>query len=391
MSNKYHFCPKCGQQLLTNANFCHSCGANLKLVDTETVYATEELSSEEKNQVVIEDIPFVRELADTAEFEEELPEEVEEDEEEDDNPLVTKILLWVIGVIIVVLFILGLIFVLRMLDIKLNIPFLNNNKTQVVETKPEEVKPAETANNTAAIDLNTAIETFVKNNGGDYSKITSMVISGKSIKINDTSSTASAEKEGTYDLEAISKLTKLENLEIANVANLKFPTTSFSNVKNLVIKNSTVDPNLQGLANITSLESLSILNTSLSSLNGISSASNLKKLVLDGNGLTDISAINALNIPDLQTTNNPVAGSSNTSTSSTSTKRKIKVLIDDLNVRKTPDASNSNNIIPGGVSKDSSYEILEEKQDTTLGLTWYRIGEDKWIAGKEGEWTKIHE
>lgn len=400
MSNKYHFCPRCGQQLLTNANFCHNCGTNLKFTDLE-INEKEELSQEiETSEDTI--MPFVEEISDTTEIvEEKLAKEIDDEfeDEEEDNPLISKIFMILISIIVVILFVIGIIFAFKVLNIKINIPFLNNNKTQEVVVENPKVETVPTPTEVTG-ELNDVIESYVKNNQGDYSKITSLVISGTSIKINDSSPSSNAQKAGNYNLDALAKLTKLENLEIANVADLKFPTTSFSNVKNLIIKNSNIDSNLSGLSNITSLESLTIINSNISSLNGISSALNLKKLILDANGLNDISPLSGLKLNEVKITNNSIKdyrplANSNVSLPSSTTRdenaRQIKVLIDDLNARKTPDASLKDNIIPNGVTKDTYYYILDEKQDSSLGLTWYRIDADKWIAGKEGEWTKLYE
>lgn len=395
MSNKYHFCPRCGQQLLTNANFCHNCGHSLKSSEAE-----KELSFTEENLVeeTLEEIPFVKEISDTKE---EVIENIvsEELEDEEENPLVSKIFISLISIILIVLFIVGLIFVFKMFDIKIKLPFLSKDDKVQEVIKQDEVKN-EIPTQISGGNLSEVIENYAKNNQGDYSKITTLAIDGQSIKINDSSTSTNKEKTGSYDLNVLAKLTRLENLEIANVLDLKFPTSSFSNIKNLTIKNSNIDQNLNGISNITSLESLAFLNTNLTSLNGLAQLLNLKKLTLDNNGLNDLSALSNLKLSDVKITNNNIRdyrplANSNFSLPGSSVRdvnaRQIQVLIDDLNARKTPDTSSKDNIIPNGVVKNYYYYILEEKVDDNLGLTWYRIEANKWIASKEGDWTKIHE
>lgn len=70
--------------------------------------------------------------------------------------------------------------------------------------------------------------------------------------------------------------------------------------------------------------------------------------------------------------------------------KKIEVLVENLRIRSTPEALNDQSNFKGTyVTKGKTYTVLEET--TSGGYTWYRIGDDQWVAGKEGEWTKVQE
>ena len=64
--------------------------------------------------------------------------------------------------------------------------------------------------------------------------------------------------------------------------------------------------------------------------------------------------------------------------------KEATVLVDGLRVRKTPSASGE---ILGNVWKNAGYYIYESTEKD--GYTWYRIGDDMWIADN-GEWLEFN-
>ena len=63
------------------------------------------------------------------------------------------------------------------------------------------------------------------------------------------------------------------------------------------------------------------------------------------------------------------------------TKLKVTVNVDKLNIRADADVSAK---LRGQAEKGRTYDVLETK--TASGYTWYRIGDDQWIAGTK-EWV----
>jgi len=61
----------------------------------------------------------------------------------------------------------------------------------------------------------------------------------------------------------------------------------------------------------------------------------------------------------------------------------VTVNVDHLNIRSRPSISAS---LKGQAVKGHTYTAMEEK--TAYGYTWYRIGEDSWIAGTD-EWVSV--
>ena len=70
--------------------------------------------------------------------------------------------------------------------------------------------------------------------------------------------------------------------------------------------------------------------------------------------------------------------------------KKIEVLVDNLRIRSTPEAKADQSNFKGTfVTKGKTYTVLEET--TSGGYTWYRIGDDQWVADQNGEWAKVVE
>ena len=65
-------------------------------------------------------------------------------------------------------------------------------------------------------------------------------------------------------------------------------------------------------------------------------------------------------------------------------KDQIEVVVAELNVRNKP----STNATKVGFANIGIYDII--KSSEANGYTWYEIEENKWIATKEGVWTKLH-
>ncbi len=410
MNNKYRFCPKCGQQLIASANFCHICGAK---VSEEVLDENLEIKKiNNKNDEL--DIPFLskpvteeiyydeEEEKETYQDEEleEYEEELEDEEEGEDNPIITKILFGLIAVLLVLLVTIGIFFLLKNQNIEFSLPFFNK-KEEVVQVV-EEVKPAEstTTTNVAMSDnLKTTIDTFLAANNNDVTKITSLNINGNTVAVNNETVASDGTKDGSFDLNQISNLTALNTLIISNVNTLTLPSSSLG-IKNLIINNSNIDTSLTNINNLSSLNKLVITNSTISNLTNLKSLANLNHLELVNNSISDITAL--AEIPVLKTVkiqNNAIRDyrplknvenvTINNGTGQDSNAYQVEVLVDDLRVRSTPDSSTNNNVVKQKADK-TYYYILDEKEDGSIGRIWYKIGNNMWIASEEGTWTKLH-
>ena len=68
-----------------------------------------------------------------------------------------------------------------------------------------------------------------------------------------------------------------------------------------------------------------------------------------------------------------------------SEQKTVKVLVDKLNIRSAPSTKAPKK---GMTNIGDTYTVYNTT--TREGYTWYRIGEDKWIADKNGEWVRIN-
>ena len=98
-------------------------------------------------------------------------------------------------------------------------------------------------------------------------------------------------------------------------------------------------------------------------------------MIIDMMGSTEHSANNS---------SNPGATSSNTNTQNQNSHGSIIPLVWDLNMRKSPSTEAES---MGHAEQDKIYTIQDSKDAD--GYTWYKIGTDKWIAAKEGSWTRL--
>lgn len=416
MSNKYRFCPKCGQQLLINAKFCHNCGANLN----EEFKIPANIENIDEVDTKIEDgldIPFVGaskneaikalENKEVEYIEEEIEENIEDedmdtiygddDDDEDEEELetesraskiLTRILTGIVALLIVVLIIITAMFFIKTNNIKL--PFFNTNKQAEVSES----------------ELTKKIKAYLSENGNDVTKVESLYIDGENILINNSLQPTSGEKVGSYDLNDLKDYPNLKKIIVNNVNSLVFAKTDINAVEELELLNSIADPSLDGIQNFTNLKSLKVVNSSFASVDNIAKLSKLEFLTLDGNGLNTIGGLEKLsNLKNAAISNNnisdysPIERLNPQNNSKPSTKpntisdnidgKKVEILISDLRVRTSPSIQSDNNIIENDktVLKGAILPVYEEKQ--AEGFTWYRIGDHKWIASKEGEWTKI--
>lgn len=62
----------------------------------------------------------------------------------------------------------------------------------------------------------------------------------------------------------------------------------------------------------------------------------------------------------------------------------VTVAIESINIRSLPSTSGD---ALGKAKNGTSYEILDK--ESAEGYTWYKIGEDQWIADKDGTWVTI--
>jgi|GEM_PF-4039328 len=65
---------------------------------------------------------------------------------------------------------------------------------------------------------------------------------------------------------------------------------------------------------------------------------------------------------------------------------KIRIVANVVNIRSTPSIPKDNSNKVGTVNKGETYTVYETKNNE--GYTWYRIGNDQWIAD-DGTWTEI--
>lgn len=61
------------------------------------------------------------------------------------------------------------------------------------------------------------------------------------------------------------------------------------------------------------------------------------------------------------------------------------MITDKLRIRAKP---NTESEIVGHAEKNRTYEILDIVQGGDY--TWYKIGEDQYIASREGDWTRMN-
>ena len=69
---------------------------------------------------------------------------------------------------------------------------------------------------------------------------------------------------------------------------------------------------------------------------------------------------------------------------STSAMGKVTVITSNLRIRNKPSTGTDSQVV-GHAEKDKTYYVYSV--GSSEGYTWYGIGEDRYIAGKEGEWT----
>lgn len=69
--------------------------------------------------------------------------------------------------------------------------------------------------------------------------------------------------------------------------------------------------------------------------------------------------------------------------------RQVRVNVSNLKIRTSPSNANKSNETGKYAKEGAYYYIIDEWWEN--GYAWYRIGDDLWIASKDGEWTTLYE
>lgn len=214
------------------------------------------------------------------------------------------------------------------------------------------------------------------------------------------------------DLAGVEKLKSLNSVEVdhSNAILLNFNRKNTS-INLLEIKNSSILNALAGIQNLKGLKTLSISNTDLNSLEYIAKNKNIETLYLPNNQIVDSYAIeeNIYNYINLY--NNMIYDHRGLRKQSNVNiwadgqmlelntilycnwqdlkSRQIHVLVDNLFVRDNHYTGTSAKSL--GYAIPGYYYILDEWWDNERGTNWYKIGNNAWICGNEGNWTELRE
>jgi len=90
-------------------------------------------------------------------------------------------------------------------------------------------------------------------------------------------------------------------------------------------------------------------------------------------------------IADNSTTNSSDTGVNNSESSEKDDTFRIRIVANNIKIRSTPSAPKDNSNKVGNVKKDETYTVYETTSNE--GYTWYRIGNDQWIAD-DGTWVE---
>lgn len=390
MSNKYRFCPSCGEQLMPNAKFCHNCGKVIEQETTNDAQDTTIIINQEhlqnfdrqeklyKGAIRPQKARNLDEYEDTVEVineenEEEIlaqfPEEEQnvenyEEEEEEGLGVIGKVLISLIVILAVILLFLLYVFFFKSGNIADTLgglwPF--GHKTgQVEPTKPTtDQKNTNTTTNTtnqttvAGNNFKEMLNDYLTKNNLKETDVTDLKLEGLNVSVNN--------KQGFALKEA-------KNLDFGSLAN----------VSNLTIKQSELE-NLDAIKAMSGLKNLTLENNAkLKDIKVLEGLKTLTSVTLSGNNISDYTSLKGVENINLTQNKTRVEGS-----------KQLEITTDDLRKRTSPDSSSKNNIIEGGVKKGEFYFIFDQKQDDANGLTWYRIGSKEWVASKD-DWTKVHQ
>lgn len=390
MSNKYRFCPSCGEQLMPNAKFCHNCGKVIEQEKTSDEHDTTIIINQDhlqnfdrqeklyKGSIRPQKARNLDEYEDTVEVineenedellsdltdEEQNVENYEEEEEEEGLGVIGKVLISLIVILAVILLFLLYVFFFKSGNISDTLgslwPFGHKN-AQVEVTNPNEQKDKNTTTNTTnqqAVSGNNFKEmlgNYLTSNNLKETDVTDLKIEGLNVSINNK--TAFTLKDA-------------KDLDLSTLAN----------VSNLTIKQSELE-NLDVLKNMSGLKTLTLEgNSKLKDIKALEGLKSLTSVTLSGSNISDYTSLKGVENISLPQSKTRVEGT-----------KQLEITTDDLRKRSTPDSSSNSNIIEGGVKKGEFYFILDQKQDDANGLTWYRIGSKEWVASKD-DWTKVHQ
>lgn len=241
--------------------------------------------------------------------------------------------------------------------------------------------------------------------------ITSLSITGNVIAFNGNDTGIWIQEE-QIDLAGIEKFNHLKDIKISQSkpVNLNF-SRSNSSISNLEIREGEIINNLDGIQNLKGLIKLSISFTNLSALDNIAKNKKIQTLYLPNNQIIDCYAIENIEYDYINLYNNMIydhrglrkqiklniwsegaeldIGNILYCNWQDLKSRQIQVLINNLNVRSNHYTGAKANSL--GYAVPGFYYILDEWWDKEKGDNWYKIGNDAWICGNEGNWTSLKE
>ena len=411
------FCKRCGKELNQDALFCPYCG-----MDRTATISVNTVSQQRTDRIPSPQVQPAEE-------------EIEEYEEES---LLSKIFGFIgkliLALVLVAALLLGLTYLLpgpankvlgNTLPIELpfgyqlDLPWLakaRNDRTDYdspgsssaynsgseTESSTYTVDNSDTSSQSDNVFENALAHYVGKNNPdpSDYSGITSLSVNGNRISLNMNTMGGNSEKTGSIDLSQLSIFPNLRELYITNTK-IEFPSGVQDSLTEINISNCTIGDSAAGIENFVNLQKVHITNTDLTDLTKIASLRSLKELdapnnqitdtyalencsslskaVLYGNNIWDYRGLRNVKTVDIWNNN----GSKNNIGSSTQypSGYQIQVTVSDLRIRTSPNAKSKTNMTGDCVEENYYYYVLDEYWDSTLNTTWYKIGNDMWIAG----------
>ena len=242
----------------------------------------------------------------------------------------------------------------------------------------------------------------------DYSAIHTVCINGNQILLNETVPGNHSIREGNADLEQLSVFPNLKNLYISNTS-VSFPREIQPALTVLEVLNCNVGYSASGIENYQNLETLSITESGLESLENIAGLTHLtelnasdnhianidmlaectalKKAVLYGNQIRDYHGLKNVRTVDIWNDRINSVGSSQKDPYA----KQVHVIVSELRIRTSPTADSKVNILNEFAVEGYYYYILDEYWDPGLEAVWYKIGNEMWIAGGDHgkEYTEI--